>query len=78
MAGKEKQQGRYKAVGAEDTVIKGLALGGHGAFPAAVDVKDGKILRIRPLHLDWKYEKQRFKCLSGAKTQGMLGDKIFC
>ena len=45
---------------AEKTYIKGLALGGHGALPAAIDVKNGKIVRIRPLHLDWKYDKKKF------------------
>ncbi len=44
----------------EKTFIKGLALGGHGAFPAAIDVKNGRIVRIRPLHLDWKYDKKQF------------------
>ena len=44
----------------EATFIKGLALGGHGAFPAAIDVKNGRIVRIRPLHLDWKYDKKEF------------------
>ncbi len=42
----------------EKTVIKGLALGGHGATPAAIDVKDGRILRIRPLHLNWRYDRK--------------------
>jgi molybdopterin guanine dinucleotide-containing S/N-oxide reductase-like protein len=42
------------------TYIKGLALGGHGALPAAIDVKNGRIVRVRPLHLDWKYNKQQF------------------
>ena len=40
----------------EQTYIKGMDLGGHGALPAAIDTKDGKIIRIRPLHLDWKYD----------------------
>ena len=44
----------------EKTFIKGLALGGHGALPAAIDAKNGRIVRIRPLHLDWKYDKQEF------------------
>ncbi|MFC1901908.1 molybdopterin-dependent oxidoreductase [Chloroflexota bacterium] len=44
----------------EETYIKGLALGGHGALPAAIDAKNGKIVRIRPLHLDWKYDKKEF------------------
>jgi len=46
--------------GPEETFIKGLALGGHGALPAAIDVNNGKIVRIRPLHLDWKYDKKEF------------------
>ncbi|MFC1902176.1 molybdopterin-dependent oxidoreductase [Chloroflexota bacterium] len=46
--------------GAEKTYIKGLALGGHGALPAAIDVRGGKILRIRLLHHDWKYDKTDF------------------
>ena len=29
--------------------------------PAAVDVKDGRIIRIRPLHYDWKYRPEQFK-----------------
>ncbi|MFC1905479.1 molybdopterin-dependent oxidoreductase [Chloroflexota bacterium] len=46
--------------GEEAVFIKGLALGGHGALPAAIDVKNGKVVRIRPLHLDWKYDKKEF------------------
>jgi len=44
----------------QKTCIKGLALGGHGALPAAIDAKNGRIVRIRPLHLDWKYDKKEF------------------
>jgi anaerobic selenocysteine-containing dehydrogenase len=44
----------------EETYIKGLALGGHGALPAAIDVREGKIVRIRPLRLDWKYDEKEF------------------
>jgi anaerobic selenocysteine-containing dehydrogenase len=43
----------------EQTFIKGLALGGHGAMPAAIDVKNGRIVRIRPLHYDWKYDREK-------------------
>jgi len=41
----------------QKTVIKALGLSGgiYGGAPCAVDVKDGKIIRIRPLHYDWKY-----------------------
>ncbi len=47
---------------AEKTVIKALALGsGHGGGGlTAVDVKNGKIVRIRPLHYDWKHTKEEF------------------
>jgi hypothetical protein len=27
---------------------------------AVLDVKDGKIVRIRPLHFDWKYDSRQF------------------
>ncbi len=42
---------------ADKTVIKALSLGGTqgGGVPCAVDVKDGKVIRVRPLHYDWKY-----------------------
>ena len=46
----------------EKTVIKSLGLSGgiYGAVPCAVDVKDGKIVRIRPLHYDSKYDSTQF------------------
>jgi anaerobic selenocysteine-containing dehydrogenase len=52
-----------KLLGADKTVLKGL---GQCSFtrngdPAAVDVKDGKILRIRPLHFEDAYTKQELK-----------------
>jgi molybdopterin guanine dinucleotide-containing S/N-oxide reductase-like protein len=44
----------------EQTFIKALGLCsfGIGSNPTAVDVKDGKIVRIRPLHYDWKYTRE--------------------
>ena len=44
----------------DKTVIKALALAGldRGGAPCAVDVKDGKIIRVRPLHYDWKYDRK--------------------
>ena len=50
-----------KAV-AEKTVMKGLGLSGNamGANAAAIDVKDGKIVRIRPLRYDSKYNPEKF------------------
>ena len=46
----------------EKTVMKGLGLSGNamGANAAAVDVKDGKIVRIRPLRYDSKYKPEEF------------------
>lgn len=45
----------------ERTVIKSLSLGGTqgGGVPCAVDVKDGRIVRVRPLHYDWKYNLKK-------------------
>ncbi len=46
----------------EKSVIKALSLGGTqgGGAPCLVDVKDGKVVRVRPLHYDWKYDTQDF------------------
>jgi len=51
-----------KEDGTEKTVLKALGLSGgiYGAVPCAVDVKDGKVLRIRPLHWDSKYDPETF------------------
>ncbi len=48
--------------GAQKTVLKSLGLSGgiYGAVPCAVDVKDGKVIRIRPLHWDSKYDPETF------------------
>jgi anaerobic selenocysteine-containing dehydrogenase len=47
----------------EQTYIKAMGLAGPpgGGVPTAVDVKDGKIIRVRPLHFDWKYSKEHIK-----------------
>ena len=46
----------------EKTVIKGTCLSSFGdnSNVACVDVKDNKIVRIRPLHYDWKYKPEEF------------------
>jgi anaerobic selenocysteine-containing dehydrogenase len=51
-----------KATGADKTVLKALGLSGgiFGACPCSVDVKDGKVVRIRPLHWDEKYDPATF------------------
>lgn len=48
--------------GADKTVVKAINLSGgiFGACPAHVDVKDGKVVRIRPLHYDSKYDYESF------------------
>src|SRR4030042_5654105 len=47
----------------EKTIGKGLSFGGvtDDANVAQVDVKNGKIIRIRPLHFDSKYKPEEFK-----------------
>ena len=54
------EQGRFEPN--ERTSIKGTCLSSFGdnSNVAAVDVKDGKIIRIRPLHYDWKYKPEEF------------------
>ena len=45
------------------TVYRALGLGGYtaGGTPTAVDIKDGRIVRIRPLHYDSKYSKEHIR-----------------
>jgi trimethylamine-N-oxide reductase (cytochrome c) len=40
-----------------------LGLGGHfgGGAEGMIDVKDGKILRVRPFHFDWKYDREKIR-----------------
>jgi molybdopterin guanine dinucleotide-containing S/N-oxide reductase-like protein len=54
---------RAKGVVAVDkTVLKSAGLGGvhGGGAPVFVDVKDGRIMRVRPFHYDWKYDMKSF------------------
>ena len=60
------------------TVLKGL---GQCSFtrngdPAAIDVKDGKILRIRPLHFEDKYTKEEIKPWRIEKDGKVLEPKL--
>jgi trimethylamine-N-oxide reductase (cytochrome c) len=45
------------------TCIKAVGLAGPpgGGVPAAIDVKDGRIIRVRPLHFDWKYSREHIR-----------------
>ncbi len=47
----------------DKTVMRALALGGMlgGGGECALDVKEGKVLRIRPFHYDWKYEPETLR-----------------
>ena len=53
-----KQKGRTLDV-AGQTLIRDISFCGvpeNGSNASMVDVKDGKIIRIRPMHYDWKYD----------------------
>ncbi|MBP1707252.1 MAG: molybdopterin oxidoreductase, partial [Chloroflexi bacterium] len=54
----------------EKTVIRSLALGGliGGGAPCFVDVKEGKIIRIRPLHYDWKHDLSKVNAWKFARN----------
>jgi anaerobic selenocysteine-containing dehydrogenase len=48
--------------GKEKSFVKGLSLADFGidGNPSVVDVRNGKIVRIKPLHYEWKYDKKDF------------------
>ena len=48
--------------GEEKSIPKGLCFSGFATDgnPVRVDIKNGKIVRISPLHFDWKYDKKAF------------------
>ncbi len=50
-------------MGEERTYIKGTGFSsmGIGSHVAAVDVEDGKIVRIRPFPYNWKYAPEEFR-----------------
>ena len=57
----EKDKPKVEAKG-EKSFVKGLSLsdfGGDGN-PSTVDVRNGKIVRVRPLHFDWQYDRKDF------------------
>jgi molybdopterin guanine dinucleotide-containing S/N-oxide reductase-like protein len=56
-----RQENLQSSEESEKTIIKGIGwLGFHGFNAVAVDTKNGKILRIRPLHYDSKYQPEEF------------------
>ena len=57
----------------DKTVLRSLGLGGFfgGGAEGMVDVKNGKIVRIRPMRYGWKYEKEevrQWKITKNGKT----------
>jgi len=64
MVEKEQSKNRPKEKGsrvdvAGQTLIRDISFCGvpeNGSNASMVDVKDGKIIRIRPMHYDWKYD----------------------
>jgi len=48
--------------GEQKSFVEGLSfMGPIGGYPCTTDVRNGKIVRIRPLHYDWKYDPKEFK-----------------
>jgi trimethylamine-N-oxide reductase (cytochrome c) len=45
----------------ETTIFRGIACGGTGGDPVAIDTKDGKLVRFRPLHWDTNYTVEELK-----------------
>jgi len=58
-----KQDNPIKADEKEKSFIKGLSFCAvdTDGNASVVDVKGGKIIRIRPLHYDWKYKPEQFR-----------------
>ena len=54
----------------QKTVVKGLSFSGvtEDSNTVQVDVKDGKIVRIRPFHFDWKYDRKPWKIEARGKV----------
>jgi molybdopterin guanine dinucleotide-containing S/N-oxide reductase-like protein len=76
MADENKSQSTGSKLSAkpDKTVLKSLALGGMlgGGGECVVDVKDGKAVRIRPLHYDWKYDGKNFNAWKIARNGQIL------
>jgi anaerobic selenocysteine-containing dehydrogenase len=55
------QKGKRKT--GEKTYIKALGFSNFGdnSSMAAIDVRGGKIIRIRPFHFDWRYKPEEFR-----------------
>jgi len=65
-------------LGIEKQVIRGTSLIGNfdNGSPARVDVKEGKITRLRPLHYDWKYDPKEFNAWKIEAKGSMIGPPL--
>ena len=52
---------KHPKIKPDKTCLRTVGLSGliSGGAEGMVDVKDGKIVRIRPLHYDWKYDRKQ-------------------
>jgi molybdopterin guanine dinucleotide-containing S/N-oxide reductase-like protein len=66
----EREKGRPAESSEERTVVKGLSFNGvvQDGNTVQVDIKDGKIIRIRPFHFDWKYDRKPWRIEARGKT----------
>ena len=54
----QESQKLQQAAGQYKTYIRGFGFHGSiGASPTLIDVQNGRILRIRPMYMDWQYPK---------------------
>ena len=55
--------GKTKLKIKDKTVLRALGLGGYfgGGAEGMVDVKDGRIVRVRPMQYGWKYKKEEVR-----------------
>ena len=60
-----------KEINTEESCLKGLGFCSHGfdSDSSIVDVKNGKIVRIRPLHFDWKYDPEAVQSLEDGSAR---------
>ena len=54
-------QERKGAAGVETTTLQSIACGGTGGDLTAVDSRDGKIVRIRPMHYEERYTEDEME-----------------
>jgi trimethylamine-N-oxide reductase (cytochrome c) len=64
----------------DKTVLRSPGLGGHfgGGTEGMMDVKDGKILRVRPFNFDCKYDREKIRTWKMGKNGKTLFLAVFC